>query len=449
MLGSTNVTGIDIGPVSKFLGIPFASAPRFNLPVPLQSYNGPIDATKYGPACIQQSMPIISTDFETAEESYGFLAGSEVHNEGIGNFGLYDQRVALKWIQTYIHAFGGDSTRVTILGQSAGAISASLQMLAFGGDTQGLFHGAFMQSGAPVPVDSMLNGQGVYDLISSKTGCDKTLDSLKCLREIPLEQLKSAVDASPNFVGPEGLHLAWPPRADGIFLQEAPMKQILAGKVSSIPIVSGMSGGPVHKEFTLISGLGNCDDEGTGFSISPLLAIHVLTEDSYRGWIRDVWLPNATEDELSKLWDYYPADPTQGSPFDTGLNNTIYTNYKRVSAFQGDIVFQAPRRFMLKHIASKQKVWSYLSKRLKLSGPLGSDHGSDLRVNLTDPYVISFVNTLNPNVDGTTAWPEYTNDTPNMLTFYDDPLPSPNVTQDTYRLLPMEYLSNLSLAYPI
>uniref|UniRef100_A0A8H7XML8 Carboxylic ester hydrolase n=1 Tax=Psilocybe cubensis TaxID=181762 RepID=A0A8H7XML8_PSICU len=389
-------------------------------------------ATRTVEKSISAGTPIIFVTMNYRLSAYGFLAGSEVHNEGIGNFGLYDQRVALKWIQTYIHAFGGDSTRVTILGQSAGAISASLQMLAFGGDTQGLFHGAFMQSGAPVPVDSMLNGQGVYDLISSKTGCDKTLDSLKCLREIPLEQLKSAVDASPNFVGPEGLHLAWPPRADGIFLQEAPMKQILAGKVSSIPIVSG-----------------NCDDEGTGFSISPLLAIHVLTEDSYRGWIRDVWLPNATEDELSKLWDYYPADPTQGSPFDTGLNNTIYTNYKRVSAFQGDIVFQAPRRFMLKHIASKQKVWSYLSKRLKLSGPLGSDHGSDLRVNLTDPYVISFVNTLNPNVDGTTAWPEYTNDTPNMLTFYDDPLPSPNVTQDTYRLLPMEYLSNLSLAYPI
>ncbi len=44
-------------------------------------------------------------------------------------------------------------------GQSAGAISASLQMLAYNGSSQDLFHGAFLQSGAPLPLDSILNGQ--------------------------------------------------------------------------------------------------------------------------------------------------------------------------------------------------------------------------------------------------------------------------------------------------
>lgn len=44
-------------------------------------------------------------------------------------------------------------------GQSAGAISVSLQMLAFGGSTGGLFRGAFMQSGAPVPIGDLTGGQ--------------------------------------------------------------------------------------------------------------------------------------------------------------------------------------------------------------------------------------------------------------------------------------------------
>ena len=44
-------------------------------------------------------------------------------------------------------------------GQSAGAISASLQMLAYNGSSQNLFHGAFLQSGAPLPLGSILNGQ--------------------------------------------------------------------------------------------------------------------------------------------------------------------------------------------------------------------------------------------------------------------------------------------------
>jgi len=44
-------------------------------------------------------------------------------------------------------------------GQSAGAISASLQMLAYGGNSTGLFRGAFMQSGAPIPVGNITGGQ--------------------------------------------------------------------------------------------------------------------------------------------------------------------------------------------------------------------------------------------------------------------------------------------------
>lgn len=57
----------------------------------------------------------------------GFLSTED--DELPGNYGMKDQVLALKWVQKNIHIFGGNPKRVTIFGQSAGAVSVSLHML--------------------------------------------------------------------------------------------------------------------------------------------------------------------------------------------------------------------------------------------------------------------------------------------------------------------------------
>ena len=85
-------------------------------------------------------------------------------------------------------------------GQSSGAISVALQMLGNGGNTEGLFHGAFMNSGSPIPVGDLTHGQKYYDALVESTDCTHAKDTLQCLREVPYSTLLAAVDATPHIL---------------------------------------------------------------------------------------------------------------------------------------------------------------------------------------------------------------------------------------------------------
>ncbi|KAJ8081169.1 hypothetical protein PM082_018012 [Marasmius tenuissimus] len=382
---------------------------------------------------LELGQPVIYVSMNYRLTGFGFLASKEVKEAGVGNLGLQDQREALRWIQKYIGAFGGDPTKVTIWGESAGAISVGLHMLVDGGDTKGLFRAGFMQSGSPIPVGDITNGQEYYDALVRGTGCSGSADTLTCLRTVPYPTLKAAIDASPGIFDYQSLRLAWLPRADGVFLTDTPLKLVQQGKVANIPIVSG-----------------NCDDEGTLFSFSTL---NVTTDEDFRDYVNTDLITTISDAELDKLVALYPQDITQGSPYDTGILNALTPQFKRIASFQGDAVFQAPRRFFFEHLSGRQNIWSFLSKRFKAVPFVGSFHTHDLldvygRGELTD-YLIHFATTLDPNGDGTPNWPKYTKESPELLTFVDDFLAPTLITQDTYRREAMNALIDVVLAHPI
>ena len=76
-------------------------------------------------------------------------------------------------------------------------------MQANGGDTEGLFRAAFMESGALIPTGTVDNPyeQSNYDQIVRDSGCSNATDTLACLRMVPADVLKAAMDKTPSFVG--------------------------------------------------------------------------------------------------------------------------------------------------------------------------------------------------------------------------------------------------------
>jgi para-nitrobenzyl esterase len=104
----------------------------------------------------QDPTPTLLVSFNYRLGALGFLTLDALavpgQNDTVGNYGLRDQVEALEWVQRNIAAFGGDPTRVTIMGESAGAFSilAHLTDPAVYDRTPALFHRAIVQSGAPI-----------------------------------------------------------------------------------------------------------------------------------------------------------------------------------------------------------------------------------------------------------------------------------------------------------
>ena len=104
-------------------------------------------ATFNGTTLANKGVIVVTPDYRLG--ALGFLAHPGLSNESAhnasGNYGIMDQVAALKWVQTNIGAFGGDPSRVTIFGQSAGGESVLIHLVS--PESKGLYQQALVESG--------------------------------------------------------------------------------------------------------------------------------------------------------------------------------------------------------------------------------------------------------------------------------------------------------------
>ncbi|KAG0698057.1 Alpha/Beta hydrolase protein [Suillus ampliporus] len=398
------------------------------------TYDGTLLVSK----SVAVGVPVVFVSMNYRMSAFGFLGSKEVEEAKVGNLGLYDQREAMRWIHKYIDAFGGDPTQVTLWGQSAGGVSIGLHMLTNGGNTEGLFHAAWMESGFPVSLGNITRGQAHYDFMVNATGCGHYPDTLECLRTVPYETFISAIQ-TPTFLGYGGMPPNWLPRVDGVFLTDNPYSLITKGSIAEIPFVAA-----------------DCDDEGTLFSL--LTSFDVVNVTQLQDYIHKYWYPDAPLATVQTALDHYPPDITQGSPFNTGYLNAITPQFKRLAAIQGDIIMQAPRRFLLEQLSGRQNTWSMLIKRFKWIPFLGSFHASSLFTNFflggdMSSRLLRFATYLDPNGGSDLElfdipWPKWTSSSRDLLTYVDGPIPQ-WIEKDTYRADAISYLGEQNGKYPL
>jgi para-nitrobenzyl esterase len=187
---------------------------------------------------------------------FGFLAlpalEQQAPGEGAGNYGLEDMIAALRWIQRNIGAFGGDPGRVTIAGQSAGALGVDDLLIA--PEARGLFAGAIAQSGSGMGVtalpreEALRNGQQFADLLGAHT--------LAELRALPPEKIQAAL---PSF----------PPSAADAGRPRIPFRPVLDAVVLTADAADGAS--PAASRVPLL----------TGYNSDEFLAMEPITARSF------------------------------------------------------------------------------------------------------------------------------------------------------------------------
>ena len=331
--------------VKLFLGIPYAKAPvgelRFRKPEPLPRLQTPFSATKYGficPQIILPSEPLIGVQDEdclhlnifipnqASDDTDGhavmvwihggafILGSSDEYDSKIlsgfgnviivtinyrlgplgffstmdsncpGNFGLWDQMMALKWVRDNIAPFGGDINRITVFGESAGAISGIMQGMKR--ENIGLFQRILASSGSP-SVRSMNCSRNTLTgakFMAGKVGCDSvsTADMIGCLRNITWQDYMAAINAL-NTDTDSIEYLIFDPVVDGDFIKDEPREIYEKAKTQTIDEIE------VFKSFDLLSGM-NANEGGY------YIMYFVEDQDTFmptREEMRDIYLPAA------------------------------------------------------------------------------------------------------------------------------------------------------------
>lgn len=286
------VSGVDRGAVQVFRGIPFAGSTtgsgRWSAPAPPSPWTGVREAVSWAPAApqppsplgiqagatqgedclalnvwtpsVHESLPVMvwlhGGSFTGGTGATPWYSGTRLAQRGVvvvtvnyrlgalgfldlasvapdrwpdaANLGLLDQQAALRWVRENIAGFGGDPSRVTVFGESAGAMSAALHLVMPG--SAGLFGRAIMQSGALAHTRSPERSADVAErLVTRLGGPDR---AAAC----PTEQIVSAqIEMATEIPGP----LPFMPTAEGVVVPTDPLGALGSGAAADVPVIVG------------------------------------------------------------------------------------------------------------------------------------------------------------------------------------------------------------------
>ncbi len=221
---------------------------------------------------IVEKTGVVGVSFNYRLGPLGFFSHPDIAKDS-GDFGLMDQQAALRWVHENIAAFGGDPTRVTIGGESAGGYSVCAHLSAPG--SAGLFAQAMMQSGSCISTP-LARAQQNAEKIADAVGC-RGPDAAACLRAVPVGKLIDAPYPGVAALPTDGTPL----------LPIAPRKAVADGSFARVALV-----------------IGSNRDEGRTFQQGSI----GWQEADYTAWIKDTFGEKAVKVRAQYPW---PKDADQ------------------------------------------------------------------------------------------------------------------------------------------
>eukprot|EP00057_Strongylocentrotus_purpuratus_P030875 XP_782948.2 PREDICTED: carboxylesterase 5A [Strongylocentrotus purpuratus] len=179
------------------------------------------------PYALFQNVVLVAANYRLG--ALGYLSTGD--EAAFGNFALLDQQMALQWVHNHIKLFGGDPNRVTIFGESAGAVNVILHLQSH--LSRGFFHRAISQSGvAHSPIMMSKNPHHVAQRLAKKLLCPTSSNKelVECLRTKAADDIVKV-----DMTDPDIPTLPFAPVVDGFFIEEEPLEALMTGKLTAGP----------------------------------------------------------------------------------------------------------------------------------------------------------------------------------------------------------------------
>jgi len=385
----------------------------------------------------------------------GFPQGQEAADRGSLNLALRDQLAALQWIQHNIGIFGGDKSKVTVFGESAGAIS--LAILFLNSPIQTLARAAIFESGSAATsmnFDATRREGNWQAFVAAVPQCASTANTRRtfaCLQTVTNSTvlLQAAAIAS----AASGEEFPWDPTIDGPggLMPDIPSLLFARGKFARLPFISGTN-----------------LDEGTVFVPTDINSTQEIRDFIIAQFTPSPLGPQSLSSAADRLLQLYPDIPALGSPFGTG-NETfgLSSQYKRVSALAGDISFQSQRRLWMQTAANAGvKTFGYLFTDPQTGNPpAGVSHGSEVlyvyggvalvggtpsAIKLSTimiDYWLSFATCLDPNDGHGNPRPHWAQFTPKNKAVIQLNGLNTTMIPDTYREQQISFINSIPLVF--